>query len=116
MKYIAHIAVPNLRKRNMKRNDPLKGFEVFTNRLRRFKREKTTRGILHYIRKHQNETMPVSEFGNDEFMETMEKIFRYVSEPKMICCVWCHEWVTPPDNCSCGKIQYVYKKIGEICK
>ena len=106
----------------MKRFDPLKGFEVFTNRLRRFKREKTTKGILRYIRKHQNETtpvnetIPVSEFGNDEFMEMMEKVFQYIpsDSPKMLMCVHCGEAVTVPEICSCGKIQDVYEAIERL--
>lgn len=104
----------------MKRSDPLIKLEALTNRLRSFamkKRDRTTKGIIHYLRDHHNEKITDSElkFGYDEFIEMMEKVFQYCGPtPKMIKCVWCRNWVTPPTVCPCGKIKDVYKKIGEI--
>ena len=74
----------------------------------------TTKGIIPYIQEHQYGMALTSEFGYDEFMEMMEKVFQYSNEPKMISCVWCHEWVKPPDNCSCGRIKDVYKSIERL--
>ncbi len=76
---------------------------------------RTTKGIVPYIQEHQSEMMPVSEFSYEEWLKAMDKVFQYSgASPKMLKCAYCLDWVKVPDNCSCGRIWDVYRKIGEI--
>lgn len=81
------------------------------------KSSRTTKGIIPYLQKNHNEMMFSSEFGYDEFVEMMEKVFRYSGQsPKMLMCVYCGNVVTIPDNCSCGRAQNVYEKLRKMAE
>ena len=50
------------------------------------------------------------EYGLAQFEEDMEKIFSYTDDkPKMVMCTICGDWMTVPDDCSCGNLKKIYE-------